>query len=227
MLRGLFAILAYSYIFKEDVMQAVSHALLVINTKAGKLTATRPTKDEIVRTKSVAKAIFVDAFSTTYTEYHAKSRTVLPIAEWLRLKEGLSLEQWLHNTFDGEYEEWENGEKEFIHLYNESQELVAWLSHSPLSKTGEVYLSQCSLEAKSRNKGVATTAFAEALKDGQLQAIFPGIKEIKLITRKINEYAMKLYTGAGFALDEKIDPSVYGESYDDRYVGYRLDLSTR
>lgn len=180
----------------------------------------RPDKDIVEKTKDIAKAIFVEAFTTTYTDYHKKSSSADSIEKWLRLKEGLSLKQWLCNTFEGEYEEYKTGLKGFVHIVNLRGELLGWISHSPVSKNGELYLSQCSLEGNSRGKKIATTAFVTALKC-QLQNMFPGVKEVKLIARKINEVAYRLYTRSGFTKDETIDPAIYGESYDDRYVGYR------
>lgn len=98
------------------------------------------------------------------------------------------------------------------------------LSHSPVSEKGEVYLSQCSLEAGSRNHKVASTAFGKVLRENSIRQLFPEVKEVKLIARKINTIAHSLYTKAGFTMDETIDPAVYGDSYDDRYIGFRLFL---
>ncbi len=200
-----------------------SLTLLEINTDLGKLVACRPDADMAARTKDIAKEIFIEAFATTYTEYHGNSKSPQSIEVWLQLKEGLTLTKWLSNVFDDEYAEYETGDKQFIHLYSQDK-LIAWLSHSPISKAGDVYLSQCSLEAKSRNHKVATTAFSKALQEDCIQKIFPGVKEVKLITRKVNDLATRLYTKAGFTQDLTIDPSIYGESYDDRYMGFRLSL---
>ncbi len=200
-------------------------ALHTIHIKAQKLSIVRPDKDTVYKTKDLAKSIFVEAFRTTYTGYHQKSESKLSIEAWLRLKEGYTITSWLEATFDGEFEEFEKGEKDFIHLNDESGTLIGWLSHGKVSEIGDVYLSQCSLEAQSRNQRVASTAFQEVLQNKELiQTVLPGAKEFKLIARKINEYADKLYTQAGFTKDETIDPKVYGESYDDRYVGYRKKL---
>ncbi len=200
--------------------------LISIKTKAGKqLSVVRPDKETVTKTKEVAKAIFVEAFTTTYKEYHAKSQAKESIETWLRLKEGFTIESWLQNTFDDEYAQYEQGERHFVHLYDEDSTLVGWLSHSNISDTGEVYLSQCSLEASSRHQQVATSAISCALETESLEKILPGVKEIKLITRKINEYAARLYERAGFTKDTTIDPSIYGDSYDDRYVGYRKKVN--
>ena len=189
----------------------------------GTCTIFRPDAATIEKTKSLAKEIFVEAFATTYTEYHQKSSSSDTIEKWLRLKEGLTLKLWLSNTFDGEYDEYKAGKKGFVYLINSNKNIIGWLSHSPVSPTGELYLSQCSLEAGSRNKHLASLSFAVAVQE-HAQKMFPNVKEVKLIARKINERAHWLYTKAGFTKDEKIDPHVYGESYDERYVGYRKTL---
>lgn len=188
------------------------------------LTAYRPDAEEVKKTSEVAKRIFVEAFTTTYTKYHQSSGSSDSIETWLRLRNSLSLEQWLSDTFDEEYEEFLEGQKGFVYLTAPDGHLVGWLSHSPVNAKGELYLSQCSLEADARNQKVATTAFAEALKENHIHELFAGITQVKLIARKINEAAEHLYTRAGFIKDETIDPSVYGDSYDDRYIGYRLEL---
>lgn len=76
-----------------------------------------------------------------------------------------------------------------------------------------------------RNKKVASTTFAEVIKKNHLHTMFPGVKSVKLIARRINDAAMHLYTGAGFVKGETIDPKVYGESYSDCYLGYRLAVA--
>lgn len=187
------------------------------------LTVYRPDEATVEKTKATAKEIFVEAFATTYTGYHTNSKSADPIEKWLRLKEGLSLQQWLSNTFDGEYEEYKAGKKGFVYLVNSKGNLMGWLSHSPVSEKGELYLSQCSLEAASRGKKVASTAFA-AVFQTQIHTMFPGLKEVKLIARRINESANWLYTKAGFTRDETINPAVYGDSYDNRYVGFRCTI---
>ena len=198
-----------------------SDVLLQVNTPIGLLIAYRPDAEELNRTAPIAKAIFLEAFATTYREYHQKSGSQDSVEKWLRLKQGLTLEGWLSNVFDDEYEESLAGLKQFVYLADSDGNLVGWLTHSPVSANGDLYLSQCSLEAGSRNQRVATNTFAQAF---DIKKIFPGVKEIKLITRKINLAAQHLYTKAGFIRDETIDPGVYGESYDDRYVGYRLPI---
>lgn len=211
---------------EQKTKSSVHSILLEVETPIGKFIAYRPNLEDMQRTSRAAKNIFVEAFSSTYREYHQNSKAALPIEKWLRLKEGLTLETWLSNTFDGEYEEYLKGAKEFIFLCTKEGQLVGWLSHSMLSKDGELYLSQCSLEHASRNQKVASTVFHEVFKDHHIKNIFPGITEIKLITRKINTIARSLYIKARFHEDEQLDPRVYGESYDDRYIGYRLDLRT-
>lgn len=199
----------------------LSEILLEVKTPIGDCVAYRPDFEEIQNTAALAKAIFVEAFSTSYTHYHRHSGSVDAIEKWLRLSEGLTLETWLSKTFDGEYNECLSGKKSFIYLRDANQKLIGWLSHSPVSEEGDVYLSQCSLEADSRYKKVATTIFAETFKKELIQNIFPGVKELKLIARKINKIACQLYEKAEFERDDKIDPHVYGDDYDDRYVGFR------
>jgi len=203
---------------------AFSEVLLEIDTSIGTMTICRPNLEEMQRTAPIAKTIFLEAFSTTYTEYHCQSGSIEPIEKWLRLRPGLSLQSWLSLVFDEEYEEYLKGSKAFIYLCDSEGTLVGWLSHSPVSEKGEMYLSQCSLEAGSRNHKVATTAFEKTFKGNCLKQLFPDVKEVKLIARKINTIAHRLYTKAGFVMDETIDPAVYGDSYDDRYIGFRLLL---
>lgn len=199
--------------------------LLEVSTPIGSCTAYRPDVEEIQRTATAAKAIFQEAFLTNYRVYHLKSGSAEPIESWLRLREGLTLETWLSNTFDDEYADYLSGKKSIIYLCDTKKNLIGWLSHGPLIESGEVYLSQCSLEADSRNHKVATTIFVELFKNGAARKIFHNITEVKLIARKINTIAERLYVQAGFIKDETIDPGIYGECYDDRYVGYRLCLS--
>lgn len=186
--------------------------------------AFRPDEETIKSTQAVAKAIFIEAFTTTYTGYFEKSGDTGTVETWLKLKEGVSIQDWLGATYDSEYQEFQDGTKGFIYLSDPSDKLIGWISHSPVSEEGDVYLSQCSLEADSRHKGVATTCFALLMNKEKLEIMAPGVKEIKLIVRRINAIAQKLYTRAGFTCDETIDPHVYGDSYDSRYVGYRLRL---
>lgn len=203
-------------------MNECTHIVLTVNTQVGELAVCRPEKGEIAKIKDVAKSIFLEAFSTTYRGYHQASQSSETIENWLRIKEGISFEDWLNKTFDDEYADYENGKKQFIHLYKDKN-LIGWLSHSPVSETGEIYLSQCSLEASFRGQRVAKTIFQEVLQEqSTLNTILPGVKVIKLIARKINVRAESLYMGVGFTQDLTIDPSQYGESYDERYVGYRL-----
>ncbi len=200
----------------------LSEALVEVNTSIGTMTIYRPSLEEMQRTAPIAKAIFLEAFSTTYTEYHRQSGSIEPIEKWLRLRPGLTLQSWLGLVFDEEYEEYLAGSKAFIYLCDSEGTLIGWLSHGPVSEKGEVYFSQCSLEAGSRNRKVATAAFEKAFKEDYIRQLFPDVKEVKLIARKINTIAHHLYTKAGFIVDETIDPAVYGDSYDDRYIGFRL-----
>jgi hypothetical protein len=202
-----------------------SGTLLEFNSSVGTLIAYQPNPEEMQRTAPAAKAIFQEAFFTSYTDYHRKSGSTEPVEKWLRLREGVSLEGWLGDVFDEEYKEYLVGDKGFIYLCHPDGHLIGWLSHSQVSEKGDLYLSQCSLEASSRNQKVATTAFAEAFQSDNIRRIFPGVGEVKLIVRKINTVARRLYAHAGFIMDETIDPSIYGDSYDDRYVGYRLPLN--
>lgn len=203
---------------------AFSEVRFGAETPIGTLVVYRPSSEEIERRAPSAKEIFVEAFSTTYLDYHLQSGSTDPVEKWLRLKEGLTLESWLSLVFDDEYEEYLAGSKGFLFLCDENGVLLGWLSHSPVSETGELYLSQCSLEAGSRNRRVTGTLFEKALQGSGIKQLFPGVKQVKLITRKVNTVARHLYLKAGFTLDEAIDPSVYGDSYDDRYVGLRLSL---
>jgi ribosomal protein S18 acetylase RimI-like enzyme len=203
---------------------ATTPPLLEISTDMGTLIVYRPDRSVMRETAEAAKAIFIEAFSTTYGEYHTQSRSVEPIEKWLHLKEGVNINEWLSSTFDEEYREYLAGQKEFLYLCNANRNLIGWLSHTPVSKTGELYLSQCSLEAKSRNHKIATATFAKVLTEGHLKEVFPGVKDVKLIARKINTVASQLYVKAGFIKDETIDPQIYGESYNDRYVGFRMKI---
>jgi D-alanyl-D-alanine dipeptidase len=186
------------------------------------LTICRPDRAAVERTREIAKKIFVEAFATTYRGYHEKSLSNEPIERWLRLKEGLSLEQWLNLTYEGEYVEYQEGKKGFVYLINPDGDLMGWLSHDPVSKEGDVYLSQCALKKELHGRGIAQAAFPFTLE--HIHTMFPGIKSVKLIARKVNERADVLYTRAGFIKDEKIDPKMYGDVYDDRYVGYRMKI---
>ena len=210
--------------FNVEASNSSSEVLVEINTPIGAMAIYRPNLEEMQRTAPSAKAIFLEAFSTTYTEYHHRSGSLEPIADWLRLRPGLTLQSWLSNVFDEEYEEYLMGKKAFLYLCDSEGTLVGWLSHSPISEKGEMYLSQCSLEAGSRNHKVATAAFEKAFNENYIKQLFPDVKEVKLIARKINTIAHRLYTKAGFSRDETIDPAVYGDSYDDRYIGFRLLL---
>ena len=201
-----------------------SESLLEIDTSIGQITVYQPEFEEMQRTAPLAKAIFIEAFSTSYTEYHRLSGSMDPIEKWLRLREGLTLESWLDGVFDEEYKEYLAGGKVFLYLCDSQGSLIGWLSHSPVSEKGELYLSQCSLESGCRNQKVATSAFEKVFKGNVIKELFPEAKEVKLITRKINKIAQHLYTKAGFIMDEMIDPVVYGDSYDERYVGFRLPL---
>lgn len=199
-----------------------AESFVEVETSFGTVLVYRPSLEEIEKTASLAKAIFQEAFATTYREYHQQSGTVEPIETWLRLKDGMTLESWLSQTFDEEYEEYLKGDKGFIYLCTSSGYFIGWLSHSNMNEKGDVYLSQCSFEAGSRHQKIATTVLLKALEQENIKKIFPGVKELKLITRKINAIARHLFTRAGFTMDETINPNVYGDSYDDRYIGYRL-----
>ncbi len=198
--------------------------LLEIPTPIGNLTAYRPNLEEMQKYAPIAKRLFQEAFSITYREYHRMSHSAETIEKWLHLKEDFTLDSWLSNTFDEEYEDYVMGTKKFVFLRDSQGTLIAWLSHSLVSKEGSVYLSQCSLEAGLHRRGIASSAFAEVLKQDLIKEVFPEVKEITLITRKINLAARHLYIKAGFTMDETLDPNIYGSSYDDRYVGYRLKV---
>ncbi len=204
---------------------ATAIALLTVKTAKGQFTVRRPDREAVERTKKLAKDIFIEAFTTTYTEYHKKSGDTRKIQVWLGKPEELTIDKWLSDTFDSEYTEYLEGSKFFVHLYDAQENLSGWISHGPISETGEMYLSQCTLNADSRGGKVATTIYKEVLGNKEtLEAIFPGIKEVKLIAREMNEAARRLYTGAGFVLDRKVDPKIYGEEYGPLYVGYRKTI---
>lgn len=179
----------------------------------------RPSPQEVTATAAVAKDIFVEAFQTSYTHYFNESQAGGTIEQWLKIKSGLKV--WLSETFDEEYQDFLSGRKGFIHLIDSNNQLVGWASHSPIDDKGCVYLSQCSLEGEWRNQRVATEAFHEIFHNNQIFNMFPQVKEVKLIVRKINQIAQRLYTRAGFTCDETIKPEIYGEAYDERYVGFR------
>lgn len=210
-------------LFTTAIFTLFAEPLLDLPTPIGTISISRPEVDEMMLHAPRAKAIFVEAFASTYREYHQNSQSTESIEKWLRLKNGHTIESWLSQVFDDEYQEYIYGTKQFIFIRN-NEKLIGWFSYSPLSENGEIYLSQCSLEASYRDQKVASTAFARAFKDKLVLNLFPGVKEIKLITRKINARAKKLYLSVGFIMDETIDPSIYGESYDDRYVGFRLSF---
>ena len=225
-MKNFFALFLFLSLFGEALQAELSASAILfeVETPIGNCYAYRPVLEEVQGTAPLAKAIFIEAFSTTYREYYHRSGSDVSIEEWLRLRKGLTLESWLSATFDEEYEESLSGKKIFLYLRDCEKNLIGWMSHTPVSENGDVYLSQSSLEANSRNLKVATTIFAEFIKDGQIKELFPGAKELKLIVRKINKIARNLYDKAGFTKDENIDPRIYGDSYDERYVGYRLCL---
>lgn len=198
--------------------------LLEVETPIGKVVAYEPDSEEMHKSAAFIKSLYIEAFLTTYTKYHRESGSTESIEKWLGLKENLTLARWLENGFDEEYREYFLGDKKFIFLRNYEGALIAWMSYSPLNEKGAIYLSQCSLEAKYRRQGVASSVFFQGLKQDQIQKIFPGAKEINLVTRKINVAAQHLYTKAGFILDETMDPSIYGSCYGDRYVCYKRSL---
>jgi ribosomal protein S18 acetylase RimI-like enzyme len=199
-------------------------SLLEVTTPLGILTVRRPSMEEMVRTATEAKSIFMESFSTNYTEYYRQSGSTDSIERWLRLKPGLNFCTWLSAVFDEEYNDCSSGKKSFLYLCGPNGKLIGWISHTPVSEKGEVYFSTLTLEAAVRCHRVATAAIAEGLKINTFRQLFPGAKEIRIITRKINVIAQRLYLKAGFTQDEAIDPSVYGECYDDRYIGFRLAL---
>lgn len=188
-------------------------------------TIQRPAAETVQATQAVAKKIFVEAFTTNYTKYHADENPGVSIEAWLKIKTGIG--EWLGGTFDEEYQEYLEGKKGVIYLSDPQNNLVGWISHSPVDGKGDVYLSQCSLEADWRNKKVSTTVFSTVLNSVHLKAIFPEAQELKLIVRKINLVARKLYEKAQFICDETIKPEQYGASYDNRYVGYRKRIGDR
>lgn len=203
-------------------ISAASFCLEIVVPELGAFIAYRPDRAEVEKTAHLAREIFTEAFATTYTEYHRRSGSLEPITTWLRLKEGLTLQTWLEATFDDEYQDYLEGKKQFAYLRAPDNRLIGWLSHGLVDEHGDIYFSQCSLEGSMRNQKIAKTVFSRVFHDYDIQEIFPGVKQVKLIARRINEIADKLYTGVGFTKDETIDPSVYGESYDSRYVGYRM-----
>lgn len=204
-----------------------SNLLFNVETPKGNIIIYTPDLDELLETADEAKDIFIEAFSTNYRQYHLDSGSELSVEKWLRLKDGFTLNSWLGATFDNEFEEYLSGYLKFIYVRDHKGTLMGWLTHRLLAENGDLYISQCSLEAGHRNQKVATQIFYEIFKDkDKIKAIFPGIKELKLIARKINKAANRLYVRAGFIVDITIDPAVYGECYDDRYVGYRLPLDT-
>jgi len=195
-----------------------------VQTKTTTIAICKPARDVLEKTREVAKAIFMEAFTTTYTQYHRNSGSIEPIETWLGLVD-IKFHDWLNSTFDEEYQEALVGTKEFVYLCGADRSLIGWFSHSPVSKTGEVYLSQGSIEAASRNQKIAQTSFAEAINKNFFAKLFPGAKEIKVIAREVNAAADHLYTAVGFTKDNKIDPSIYGKQYNNRYVGYRMTLT--
>lgn len=184
----------------------------------------RPDDERVRATADRAKQAFVEAFETNYTRFYNESKSEVSIEQWLRLKSGVTVREWLSETFDEEYQEYKAGAKGFIYLCDCQDNLVGWLSHGQVDEKGDLYLSQCSIEAEWRNQKVSTTAFSQVLNNNQLSTLFPEVKEVKLIVRKVNTLAQQLYSRAGFTRDETINPENYGASYDDRYVGYRLPL---
>ena len=201
-----------------------SEIFLKISAPLGEVTIYQPDFHEVQQKSSEAKAIFLEAVSTTYRAYHRDSGSVETIEKWLRLKDRITLEEWLCQTYDDEYEEYLAGIKGFIYFSDSLGNLIGWLSHGMVAEDGDVYLSQCTIKVMARHQKIATFALAGALQNGNIQLIFPGVKQLKVITRKINKIARHLFTSAGYTLDESIDPSIYGDGYDDRYVGYRLKV---
>ena len=210
---------------KYPVFNPITTTVSPVNGSQRTFTIERPSEEEVNRTAGVAKEIFVNAFTKKYREYHTAAKTEQSIEEWLRLKTGVVFKDWLETTFDEELQEYRDGKKGMIYLTDEQGRLVAWLSHSAVDEKGDVYLSQCSLEAESQDKKIASTAFAEVINTNNILTLFPGAKKLKLIARKVNTSADHLYIKAGFKRNDTITPSDYGASYDDRYVGYQKDVS--
>lgn len=199
-------------------------APIAINVKGtGPFSIQRPDHSKVEATSKVAKEIFVKAFETSYTRYHKESGSEANLEEWLKIK--VPINQWLSEMFDEEYEEYKKGQIGFIYLADAKDRLAGWLSHSQVDEKGCIYLSLCSLETSLSNRKIASTAFKEVLENDHLVKMIPNVKEIKLVTRKINTVAQRLYTGAGFICDETINPSDYGASYDNRYIGFRRKVS--
>ena len=86
-------------------MKISGKKIFSVTHETGKLYVYRPDKETVEKTKAKAKEIFVEAFSTTYTDYFTNSDAKGTIEEWLRLKEGSTIKGWLEDTFDEEYEE--------------------------------------------------------------------------------------------------------------------------
>lgn len=179
----------------------------------------RPDDATMRATVEVAKQIFVKAFTISYTRYYEEAKPGVSIEEWLKLK--TDFKTWLSNTFDEEFQEYEQGKKGFIYLNDSQNNLVGWLSHSPVDEKGDVYLSQGSLNVEWSNQKVASTALAEMLNQRNISTIFPEAHELKLIVRRTNEVAKRIYTAAEFTCDETIKPEVYGSSYSNLYIGFR------
>ncbi len=195
---------------------------LKIETHLGQLIAYRPTREDVDKTREVAKGIFQEAVATTYSIYHQKSQSTDPIETWLKLKEGYTLSNWLNDTFDEEYTDYLKDKKEFIYLKASDGHLMGWLSHGPISEKGDVYLSQGCLEAATRGQKIASAVFTTVINYSEI--LFPGANELRLIARKINEVAYNLYTRAGFTVDESMNPEIFGGQYDHRYRAFRLPL---
>lgn len=188
----------------------------------------RPDKEGLRAVSEIAKNIFIEAIGTTYTQYYQESKSIFSIEKWLQLKEGISFKAWIESVYEGEYNDFLEGKKIFLFLHNANEELIGWATHSPISKNGDLYVSQCCLKSEWRNRKVASQLVSTLLKQKDtISLVFPKMSIIKLITRRINEAANRLYTNSGFTRDEKMDPSIYGDDYDDRYVGFRLEAGLK
>src|SRR6476619_4866309 len=82
----------------------------------------RPDQETVQATHDVMKKIFTEAFKTNYTHYYNEAKPGVSIEQWLRIK--TDVDSWLSETFDEEYQEYEDGKKGFIHLYDPQNNVV-------------------------------------------------------------------------------------------------------